>query len=108
MLTKNFIEISNIEEINSRVLQLQFNVEWTMDDTTAITEYFLQLTSAKILEVVQGADLHCLRIKHGGYEFLLNFEEYSHACWLECITDQDIAGLQDIKQLIASIFKNRT
>mgnify|MGYP003644733163 CR=1 FL=1 len=103
MLTKNFIEISNIEEINSRVLQLQFNVEWTLDDTTAIIEHLLQITSASVLEVVQGADLRCLRITRGGYQFLLNFEEYSNACWLECVSEQDMVGLADIKQLMPLI-----
>lgn len=101
MQIKDNIEIINIEEINSTTLQLRFNVEWTMDDKTAIIDHVLSVTSAKTLEVAEGADLYCLRIKYGAGEFLLNFEEYSHACWLECITDQDIDGLQEIKLLLS-------
>lgn len=102
MQIKNNIEIINVEEINPSTLQLSFNVGWTMDDKTAVIDYVLLSLSAKVLEVLQGADLHCLRIKYSGYEFLLNFEEYSHACWLECITEQDLTGLQEIKLLLSS------
>ncbi|MFT5816231.1 MAG: hypothetical protein ACI9VT_004009 [Psychroserpens sp.] len=99
-LTNN-IEIIKVEEINSTTLQLSFNLDWTMDDKTAIIDHLLLCTSAIVLEVLQGADLYGLRIKFGVYEFLLNFEEYSHACWLECITDQDMQGLQEIKLLLS-------
>tara|TARA_R110000744_G_scaffold79036_5_gene155385 strand:- start:1924 stop:2229 length:306 start_codon:yes stop_codon:yes gene_type:complete len=101
MQIKDNIEIINVEEINSTTLQLRFNVEWTMDDKTQIIDHVLRLTSVKTLEVAEGADLYCVRIKHGESEFLLNFEEYSHACWLECITDQDIDGLQELKLLLS-------
>ena len=102
MQIKNNITIINVEEINPSTLHLSFNVEWTMDDKTAVIDHILLSTSAKILEVLQGADLYCLRIKYSDYEFLLNFEEYSHACWLECITAQDRTGLQEIKLLLSS------
>lgn len=101
MSTKNVIKIINIEEVNAGVLQLQFNVEWTMDDTAAVIEHILQILSAKVLEVVQGADLYCLRIKFHHHEFLLNFEEYSHACWLECVTEQDMLSFKEVKQLLS-------
>jgi len=100
MLIKTDIKIINIEEINARVLQLSFNIEWTMDDTAAVIDYILLRLSAKVIEAVQGADIYGVRIKYGVAEFSLNFEEYSHACWLECSTDQDMAGLQDIKPLL--------
>lgn len=100
MLIKTDIKISNIEEIDARVLRFSFNVKWTMDDTSAVIEHILLKLSAKIIEVVQGADIYGVRIKFADCEFSLNFEEYSHACWLECATDQDMAGLQDIKRLL--------
>jgi len=99
MLTKS-VKIINVEEINSRALQLQFNIEWTMDDLIALVEHILLSISANVIETVQGADLYCVRIKYRDYELLLNFEEYSHACWLECITEQDGPGLQEIKRLM--------
>jgi len=102
MPIKNNIEIIKVEEINPTILQLSFNIEWTMDDKVAIIDHVLLSASAKVLEVLQGADLYCLRIKYSDYEFLLNFEEYSHACWLECITAQDRTGLQEIKLLLSS------
>ncbi|MBA6294209.1 DUF3630 family protein [Colwellia sp. MB3u-70] len=102
MPIKNNIEIIKVEEINPTILQLSFNLEWTMDDKVAIIDHVLLSASAKVLEVLQGADLYCLRIKYSDYEFLLNFEEYSHACWLECITAQDRTGLQEIKLLLSS------
>ena len=101
MLAKSDIEIIRIEEVSPTVLQFHFNVEWTMDSTTAITDHVLLCLSAKTIEVVQGADLYCLRIKYGKYEFLFNFEEYSHACWLECASEQDVFGLQAIKVLLS-------
>jgi hypothetical protein len=102
MQIENNIEIINVEEINPSTLHLSFNVEWTMDDKAAVVDHTLISLSAKVLEVLQGADLYCLRIKYSDYEFLLNFEEYSHACWLECITGQDRTGLQEIKLLLSS------
>lgn len=102
MPIKNNIKIIRVEEINPTILQLSFNIEWTMDDKVAIIDHVLLSASAKVLEVLQGADLYCLRIKYSDYEFLLNFEEYSHACWLECITAQDRTGLQEIKLLLSS------
>ena len=100
MLNKNNIEVIHIEEINLTTLQLSFDIEWTMDDKAWVIDQILQLTSAITLEVLEGADLYCLRIKVDDGEFLLNFEEYSHACWLECVTEQDLSGLQKIKQLL--------
>jgi len=101
MPIENNIKIIDLEEIDLKTLQLHFNVEWTMDDKAAVIEHILLLTSAKTLAVAEGADLYCLRIKLGVSEFLLNFEEYSNACWLECVTDQDISGLQKIKLLLS-------
>ncbi len=101
MALKSAIKIINIEEINPKVLQFQFNVEWTMDDISALSEYILLALSAETLEIVQGADLHCLRLKYREYELLLNFEEYSHACWLECLTEQDISGLKLVKEILS-------
>ncbi|UUO23655.1 DUF3630 family protein [Colwellia sp. M166] len=101
MLTKNAIKITDIEEVNSRVLQFQFNVEWTMDNTAVIIDYLVQMIAAKVMETIQGADLHCVRIHYGVSEFLLNFEEYSHSCWLECATEQDILGLSEIKLILS-------
>lgn len=101
MQTKNEIKIIAVEEINSTALQFKFNVEWTMDDKNALIEHILFTLSAKIIKTLQGADLYCLRINYRHYEMLLYFEEYSHACWLECVTEQDSAGLQEIKQLLS-------
>lgn len=100
MLKENYVKVTNLEGINITTLQLSFNVEWTMDDKTSIIDHILRLTSAKTLEVLEGADIYCLRIKITDNEFLLNFEEYSHACWLECVSEQDISGLQVVKQLL--------
>ncbi|MGB1262306.1 MAG: DUF3630 family protein [Cognaticolwellia sp.] len=100
MLTKSMIEIIHIEAISSQVLQLRFNLDWRMDNTTVLSEHIVAVLSASVIEIVQGADLYCLRLAFGENEFLLNFEEYSHACWLECATDQDIAALQVIKQAL--------
>jgi len=101
MLRKTEIKIVNIEEIDARVLQFSFNVKWTVDNTSAVIAHILFMLSAKVIEEVQGADLYCVRIKYQAFEFLLNFEEYSHACWLECVTDQDIAGLPEVKRLLS-------
>lgn len=101
MPIKNEIKTTNIDEINSSTLQLKFNVQWTLDDNQKIIAYILQTAGATKLEAIKGADLYCLRIKYHDYEFLLNFEEYSHACWIECITEQDRPGLQAIKRLLA-------
>jgi hypothetical protein len=101
MQIKNNIEIISIEEIDPSTLHLSFNLQWTMDDKAAVIDHILLSVSAKVLEVLQGADLYCLRIKYNDYEFLLNFEEYSHACWIECIAAQGRAGLQEIKRLLS-------
>ncbi len=101
MLINTEIKTTNIDEINSSALQLKFNIQWTLDDNQKIIEYILQTTGATKLEVIKGADLYCLRVKYNDYEFLLNFEEYSHACWIECVTEQDRPGLQAIKRLLA-------
>ena len=71
MSTENAIKIINIEEVNPRVLQFQFNAEWTMDNTTVIIDHLLQQTSATVLESIQGADVYCVRIRYGVSEFLL-------------------------------------
>ena len=100
MLIENDLKIINVEELTPQVLQLQFSLDWTMEDSAMLAEHIVTMLSAKVVEVVQGADLYCLRISLGVNEFLLNFEEYSHACWLECATDQDITALQVIKQTL--------
>lgn len=100
MPQKNNIEIINLEEINATTLQLSFNIEWTMDDKTWVIDHILRLTSAKTLEVLEGADLYCLRLRIADNEFLLNFEEYSHACWIECVSEQDICGLKAVKNFL--------
>jgi|TARA_B110000211_G_scaffold66263_1_gene76480 hypothetical protein len=101
MSTESAIKITNIKEVNPRVLQFQFNAEWTMDNTTVIIDHLLQQTSATVLESIQGADVYCVRIRYGVSEFLLNFEEYSHSCWLECATAQDTLGLKEIKHALS-------
>ncbi len=98
---KNGIKVINIEQVNPKVLQIHFNVEWTMDDISAVSEHILLALSAQTLEIVQGADLYCLRLKYSEYELLLNFEEYSHASWLECLTEQDIRGLKAVKEILS-------
>ena len=100
MLKENNIEIIKLDEINNTTLQLSFNVEWTMDDKASIIDHILRLTSAKKLEVLEGADLYSLRVRIADNEFFLNFEEYSHACWFECVSEQDICGLPTLKQLL--------
>jgi hypothetical protein len=100
MLKENNIEIIKLDEINNTTLQLSFNVEWTMDDKASIIDHILRLTSAKKLEVLEGADLYSLRVRIADNEFFLNFEEYSHACWFECVSEQDICGLPALKQLL--------
>lgn len=100
MPKENNIEIINLEEINISTLQLSFNIKWTMDDKAGVIEHILRLTSAKTLEILEGADLYCLRLRIAGNEFLLNFEEYSHACWIECVSEQDILGLKTVKNLL--------
>lgn len=106
MLIKTEIKTTNIDQIHSSALELKFNVPWTLDDNQKIVEHILQTTGATTLEVIKGADLYCLRIKYNSYEFLLNFEEYSHACWIECITEQDRPGLLTIKKLLAEGAQN--
>lgn len=101
MSTKSAIKITNIEEVNPSVLQFQFNVDWTMEDIAVIIDHFLQQTSAIVMEVIQGADVHCVRVRLDDNEFLLNFEEYSHSCWIECATEQDVLRLKEIKDYLS-------
>lgn len=101
MLRTSIIEIIHLEEIDGKVLQFQLNVDWTIDDASVITQQILSKISAEAVETIQGADIYCVRFKYGVNELLLNIEEYSHACWLECVTEQDIAALQAIKVLLS-------
>ena len=101
MQEHNAMGIASVELIGAMVLQINFALNWTMEDCADLTEKLLLLTSAKVVERVQGADLHSIRLRYGRYELLLNFEEYSHSCWLECITEQDTKGLFAIQQLLS-------
>ncbi len=101
MQKHNVMRIASVELIGAMVLQIRFTLNWTMEDSADLTEKLLLLTSARVVERVQGADLHSIRLRYGRYELLLNFEEYSHSCWLECITEQDTEGLSAIQQLLS-------
>ena len=87
------IAITSVTLINSKVLQVQFNVDWTIEDTAQLTQKLLSLTAIQVIDVTQGADIETTRVKFDNSEFLLTFEEYSHSCWLECISDEDCQGL---------------
>lgn len=102
MSLKNNIVITKLEEITPTSMLFYFSIDWTMEDISIIIECILNAIPAKIVEEIKGADLYCVRIKFEDYQLLLNFEEYGHACWLECVTDQDIEGLAKIKQLLSS------
>jgi hypothetical protein len=101
MQKHNVMRIAAVELIDAMVLQIKFTLNWTMEDSAELTEKLLLLTSTKVIERVQGADLHSIRLRYDNYELLLNFEEYSHSCWLECITEQDSKGLYAIQQLLS-------
>ena len=100
MQNPNLAEIASVELIGTTVLQIQFTLDWSMEDSADLSEKLLLLAPAKVIERVQGADLHCIRLQYQDAELLLNFEEYSHSCWLECSTAQDFSGLLAIKELI--------
>ncbi|SEL31169.1 Protein of unknown function [Colwellia chukchiensis] len=102
MTSANTLPFVRVKQINSQVLQLDFNVNWGMDDLSPLIAAVLAKLSAKTLEVRQGADRYCLRIQCHEFQLLLNFEEYSHSCWLECVTEQDSAAMAKIKQLLSS------
>lgn len=97
------IEIDAINRVNNMVLQVQLTQRWSMEDSVELTDKLLQLTSATLIEQVQGADLYCVRLRYQDYELLLNFEEYSHSCWFECPTEQDLPGLVAIEQILLSL-----
>jgi hypothetical protein len=44
--------------------------------------------------------LYSVRLQFQHSELLLNFEEYSHSCWLECATEHDAVGLLAIKEIL--------
>ncbi len=107
MQNSNLAEIASVESIGTSVLQVQFTLDWSMEDSTDLSEKLLMLVSAKIIERVQGADLHCTRFQFESAEFLLNFEEYSHSCWFECATEQDALDLLTIKDIILQSIVSR-
>ena len=94
------INIVSLELISAMVLQIQFSSDWSMEDCETLSEKLLMLTSAKVIERVQGADLYSVRVQFQHSELLLNFEEYSHSCWLECATEHDAVGLLAIKEIL--------
>jgi hypothetical protein len=100
MQNPNLAEIASVDLIGASVLQIQFTLDWSMEDSANLSEKLLMLVSAKVIERVQGADLHCIRLQYQNTELLLNFEDYSHSCWLECATKQDLPGLLAIKEII--------
>jgi hypothetical protein len=100
MQNPNLAEVASVELIGASVLQVQFTLDWSMEDSANLSEKLLMLVSAKVIERVQGADLQSIRFQSESAEFLLNFEEYSHSCWFECATEQDIAALLAIKEVI--------
>lgn len=100
MNTENIIGIISVKLIDTMVLQVQFNFDWAIEDSEYLTKKLFLLMPAKEIEQVKGADLYSIRFQYDSYVFLLNFEEYSHSCWFECVTEQDALGLLMIKQII--------
>ncbi|WP_085300127.1 DUF3630 family protein [Cognaticolwellia mytili] len=100
MKNLNLAEIASIESIGTNVLQVKFTLDWSMEDSVGLGEKLVMLASAKVIESVQGADLHCIRLQFKNTELLLNFEEYSHSCWFECASKQDLPGLLALKEAI--------
>jgi hypothetical protein len=100
MQVKKLGNIISVELIDAMALQVKFDLDWRMEDSVKLSEQLITTMSAKVIERVQGADLHSVRLQVKNAELLLNFEEYSHSCWLECATEQDSPGLLVIKNIL--------
>lgn len=100
MQTKNIINVISAIFIDSKTLQIQFNIEWSMEDAENLTQKLLDLTSMQIIDITKGADLQSTRLKFDNAEILLNFEEYSHSCWLECLSDTDCQKLSIVEKIL--------
>lgn len=101
MKNTNHFNIDTSELISDSVLQIKFCQTWSTDDVQAINEKLLAMFNAQALENIIGADICCTRVNFADYQLLLYLEEYSQSCWLEAASEQDIAGLIKIKQLLS-------
>lgn len=100
MSTQIKVSISHVEEVDN-TLAVLFNPEWQMDHLQPYIDHLLmKINHIQIKETIIGADLHCVRFDFEGCALLLNFEEYSHSCWLECPVAEEADMLLKIKPLL--------
>lgn len=72
--------------------------EFTQDDCSQLTDTILaRWSNASLVEIVEGADRYCARVKYNNGIYLLNFEIYSQSCWLEAESPENIHTISQIK-----------
>lgn len=100
MDTQTEVSISRVEYVD-RALAVSFEQQWQMDHLQPYIDHLLmKIKHAQVKEIIVGADLHCVRFDFEGNALLLNFEEYSYSCWLECPIAEEVGILLKIKSLL--------
>ncbi|QDP02631.1 DUF3630 family protein [Thalassotalea sp. PS06] len=83
------------------IILLRFGNDWDQEDISEmITRIFERIANANVAEHVTGADREYLRFRCNNHHFLLQFETYSNACWIEAEDEFSEPGIAELfKQL---------
>ncbi|WP_394173776.1 DUF3630 family protein [Thalassotalea litorea] len=66
------------------IILIRFTEDWDQDDIKLLVPQVLgKIAESQVLEHVTGADREYLRFSYRGLYFLLQFESYANACWIE-------------------------
>ncbi|TLU64605.1 DUF3630 family protein [Thalassotalea litorea] len=87
------------------IIQFRFAKMWGQEDIKQLLPLVLdKIADHQILEHVIGADREYLRFSYRGLYFMLQFESYSNACWIEAEDQFSQPGISTLyRQLLDSI-----
>jgi len=93
----NNIHIASTEIINQNSLQITFTDDWYQEDISLLNQHILCfLKGHHIIETTLGADRQYCRFEWQDQYFVIHFEYYCQACWVENETISNVGALNSI------------
>ena len=77
-------------------LLLSIEPDWDLEDAPQIAARLSERLNGRITEQIDGADRTSFRLLANNCPLILQFEFYSHACWLEAELDDDEEVLRSL------------
>lgn len=81
---------------------LTFNQAWQLEQAPEFAKALVEQLEGRIVETIEGADRYCFRLSMANTGYILQFEYYSNACWLEAELTRESGLGQNELELLAT------